>query len=220
MIQIRRSFRRVARERELTKSLLVFPKLGVIKKLVHQTKPASNISSTDGCWKVLYETVELLKKVDPLIGDAKPSKGYFSDCKLELVGAQQYVSPTNNGKKIYDSPSMLLQVIAVEDSVIYYVLFLVKVSNVGIKSPIITVSRDQEVLRSSFIVPASKGSNKHCQMTIRFSQQHAVIPIPSISHCLPGVVCDRSCKVKWGFSIVDLPLAMLIQQQQADGSSW
>ena len=123
------------------KWLHVFPKLGVIRKLVHQTKPASDVSGTDGRWKVLYGTVEIWKRVNPLVSDTKPSKFCFLSCKLELVGVQHYASPTNNNKKINGSPPMILQVIVIEDGVMYYVLLLVKVSKDSIESAIVAISR-------------------------------------------------------------------------------
>ena len=123
------------------KWLRVFPKLGIIRNLVHQTKLASGVSDTDGCWKVVYGIVELWKRVNSLVGDAKPSKVYFLSCKLELVGVQHYVIPTNCSKKINGSPPMLLQVIVVEGGVVYYALLPVKVSKDSIESAIVTISR-------------------------------------------------------------------------------
>ena len=73
-----------------------------------QTKPASNISGTDGRWKVLYGTVELWKKVNPLVSHLKPSKIYFLSYKLKIVGVHHYVIPTNSSKKITDCPRMFL----------------------------------------------------------------------------------------------------------------
>ena len=61
------------------------------------------------------------------------------------------------------------------------------------------------------MAPATKRGDERCQMAIRFLQRYAVIPIASVSHRLPGVVWNMSCKVKWGLSVVILPLAMLIQ---------
>lgn len=41
------------------KLLHILQELGVIRNLVHQTKLASDVSCTDGCWNVLYGAVEL-----------------------------------------------------------------------------------------------------------------------------------------------------------------
>ena len=141
MIQIRRPFKKAVRGEEWIKWLHVFPKLSVIRNLVQKTKSVFDVSGTDGCWRVLYGAVELWKRANPLFGGVKPRKVYFSNCKLELVGVRHYANPTNSSKKINGTPPMFLQVIVVEDGVVYYTFLPVKVSKDSIKSMIATVSR-------------------------------------------------------------------------------
>ena len=94
---------------------------------------------------------------------------------------------------------------------------MVKVSKDSIESAIVAISRRHEPLSSSFIAPKGVTNVFRWQSDYR---NGTLIRIPNISHRLPGVIWNTSCKMKWRLSIVDLHLAMLIQQQKVDGSSW